>query len=195
MIENIINSLNLIIAQTQYNSGTLFAIVLLLWSVFLVTSIDKNLILYFGLIPRKIRGIPGIFLAPFLHASFNHIFFNTIPLIVLSNFILLQGLPYYLLVTFLITVLSGFAVWCFGKPGIHIGASGVITGYWGFLVINAYQQGGLLNVILGVVSVYYFAGIFLGIFPQKKGVSWEAHLFGLLAGLLTSYLLSPQFYN
>ncbi|HAT8247575.1 TPA: rhomboid family intramembrane serine protease, partial [Legionella pneumophila] len=70
----------------------------------------------------------------------------------------------------------------------------LITGYWGFLVYNIYQTGTLTTIILGLLSLYYFAGIFLGIFPGEKGVSWQGHLFGLLAGFLTSYLLEiyPQ---
>ncbi len=69
-----------------------------------------------------------------------------------------------------------------------MGASGLITGYWGLLITDILQQGTLTAIILGVISLYYFAGIFLGVFPGKKGVSWEGHLFGLLAGLITSYL-------
>lgn len=130
-----------------------------------------------------------IFFAPLLHANFNHIFFNSIPLIVLSNFILINGVNYYLTVTLFITVISGAAIWCFAKPGLHVGASALITGYWGFLVSNIYQNGTLTTFILGLLSIYYFAGLFLGIFPREKGVSWEGHLFGLLAGFATSYII------
>lgn len=188
MFDELTNSLNLIIAQTQYNSSTLAIILIVLWLVFFITQLDKNLLLL-GIIPRKLRGLPGIIFAPFLHANFNHLFFNSIPLVVLSNFILINGLHYYIVVTVLIALLSGFATWCFAKPGVHVGASGVITGYWGLLVSNLYNSASITTFILGLISIYYFAGIFLGVFPGKKGVSWEAHLFGLLAGLATSYLL------
>ena len=96
-------------------------------------------------------------------------------------------MDYYLQVTLCITLLSGVLIWCFAKPGIHVGASAVITGYWALLVSNMYQEGTLTAIILGIVSVYYFAGIFLGVFPGRKGVSWEGHLFGLVAGFATSY--------
>jgi membrane associated rhomboid family serine protease len=189
MLDELYNSLNLIITQTQNNSSILAVILLIPWSLFFVSRFINRKILLLGIIPRRIRGLPGIFFAPLLHANFNHIFFNSIPLLVLSNFILIDGLYYYLVVTVIITVLSGIAIWCFAKPGLHVGASGVITGYWGFLVSNIYQNGTLTTLILGIISLYYFAGIFLGIFPREKGISWEAHLFGLLAGLATSYLL------
>jgi membrane associated rhomboid family serine protease len=189
MLDELNNSLNLIITQTQNNSSILGLILLILWSLFFVSQFISRKILLLGIIPRHIRGLPGILFAPLLHANFNHIFFNTIPLLVLSNFILINGLYYYLVVTVMITILSGIAVWCFAKPGVHVGASGLITGYWSLLVSSMYQSSTLTTLILGIVSLYYFAGIFLGIFPREKGVSWEAHLFGLLAGLATSYLL------
>lgn len=77
--------------------------------------------------------------------------FNSIPLVVLSNFILINGLNYFLVVTVMITILSGIAIWCFAKPGLHVGASGLITGYWGFLVSNIYQKGTLTTIILGII--------------------------------------------
>lgn len=188
MLDELYDSLHLIISQTQNNFSILAIMMFILWLIFFVSMFDRKLLLL-GIIPRHVRGIPGILFAPLLHYNFNHIFFNSIPLLVLSNFILINGLNYFLIVTLMITVLSGIAVWCFGKPAIHVGASGVITGYWGFLVSNIYQKGSLTTVILGIISIYYFAGLFLGIFPKDKGVSWESHFFGLLAGLATSYLL------
>ena len=186
MLEQLNASLALIINQTEMNAHDLAIIILIPWLVFLISNLTGQRLLILGIFPRHLYGIPGIFFAPLLHANFNHIFFNSIPLVVLSNFLLIHGLNYFLEVTFYITVLSGFLIWCFGKPGIHIGASAVITGYWALLVSNMYQQGTLTAIILGLISLYYFAGIFLGVFPGKKGVSWEGHLFGFLAGLATS---------
>ena len=191
LLDDLANSVTLINSQIQNSLLQVGLIILTLWIAFLLTCFNKNLLIL-GIIPRKIYGLPGILFAPFLHANFNHLFFNTIPLAVLSSFILTNGLLYYILVTALITILSGFAIWCFAKNGIHIGASALITGYWGFLVSSIYQHTTTTTLILGGLSLYYFAGIFLGIFPRERGVSWEGHLFGLLAGVATSYLLSNQ---
>lgn len=195
-IETITSSLNLIIYQTKLHADILINIVAVLWICFALTVISGKRLLLLGIIPRHLLGLPGIVFSPFLHASFNHLFFNTIPLVVLSNFILIQGLPYFYEVTVLITLISGTLIWCFAKPGIHVGASAVVTGYWGLLVSNIYQEGGVTTVILGLISLYYFAGIFFGIFPGgKKGVSWEGHLFGLIAGLVTAYLMKNHVLN
>lgn len=189
MLNELNNSLTLIIQQTKTNAHDLSIILLIPWAIFMVNQCLGKRLLLLGIIPRRWYGLPGILFAPLLHANFNHLFFNSIPLLVLSNFLLIPGLYYFIFVTLLITLLSGFLIWCFAKPGLHVGASAVITGYWGLLVSNIYREGSVTAVILGGISLYYFAGIFLGVFPGKKGVSWEGHLFGLLAGLLTSYLL------
>ena len=189
MLQQLNSSLTLIINQTKMNAHALIIILLTLWGVFIISQLTGKRLLMLGITPRRLYGLPGIFFAPFLHANFNHVFFNSIPLVVLSNFLLINGLTYFLQVTAMIMLLSGLLIWCFAKPGLHVGASAVITGYWALLVSNIYHQGTLTAIILGVISLYYFAGIFLGIFPGKKGVSWEGHLFGLLAGLATSYFL------
>ena len=192
MLNELNDSLALIIDQTNKNANILALILIVPWAVFIMIQLTRKQLLLLGITPRRIHGLPGILFAPLLHANFNHLFFNSIPLLVLSNFILIQGLNYYLEATLLITLISGFLIWCFAKPGLHIGASAVITGYWALLVCNIYQQGTLTAIILGIICLYYFAGIFLGIFPGKKGVSWEGHLFGLLAGFATGYLFSHQ---
>lgn len=189
MLETLVDGFNVIVDQTKNNMHFLSGILALLWGIYFIDQLLGQRLLYFGIQPRRMAGLPGIFCAPFLHAHFNHIFFNSIPLVVLANFVLIQGTPYFYEVSFLIILLSGLMTWLFAYSGIHIGASGVITGYWGLLVSNIYQQGTVVAIILGVICIYYFAGIFLSIFPGKRGVSWQGHLFGLISGLLTSHLM------
>ncbi|MCH9755624.1 MAG: rhomboid family intramembrane serine protease [Gammaproteobacteria bacterium] len=190
MANALFNSILFITHQIQLNLTTLAWITMILWAVFFLNKALGGVLLLLGIVPRKIYGLPGIVCSPFLHANFNHLFFNTVPLLVLSAFILVNGLPYFLLATASITLLSGTLIWLFAKSGRHVGASGVITGYWGLLIVDIYQEGSATAILLGIVSLYYFAGIFFGIFPGKKGVSWEGHLFGLLAGIATSFLLN-----
>lgn len=189
MLQQITQSLELIIQQTQANSYVLMSILLIVWAVFIITSLMPQF-LYLGIIPRRLAGLPGIFFSPLLHANFNHIFFNSIPLVVLSNFLLIHGIDYFIFVTIVLTLSSGFLLWCFGKPGLHIGASGLITAYWALLVSDVYYQPtNMTTIILGLISAYYFAGIFLNVFPSKRGVSWEGHFFGLISGFLLSFFM------
>ena len=187
MINELVLSLTIIIKEFKINMPYLLWIVGTIWGMYGLTCITHKKLLYLGIIPRRLYGLPGIVFSPFLHANFNHVFFNTIPLVVLSNFILIGGLHYYLYVTLVIAIISGFLIWCFAKSGIHIGASSVITGYWALLVSNIYEQGTVIAVILGILCLYYFIGILYSIFPSEKGISWEGHLFGCIAGGLVSF--------
>jgi len=164
-----------------------------LWGVHLVNALSGYKLNRLGLIPRNVMGIPGIFFAPFLHGDFNHLFFNSIPFFVLSNFILLQGTEVYLMVTFWVILLGGGLIWLLGRQGIHIGASSLIMGYWSYLLIDAYEQGTTLAIILGFIVLYYFGSMFFSILPSKESTSFEGHFFGMLGGIGTYFLLPHLF--
>ena len=178
---------NLIITLSKANFDYLLWLLAFLWGLNLINWWLLNSFLnHFGIIPRHILGIPGIFISPFLHADFNHLFFNSIPLLALANFVLMQGLPMFLKVTFYIVTLSGILVWLFGRRGIHIGASALIMGYWSYLLANAYFYPSGTSLIIGIITIYYFGGLILGLFPSEQKVSWEGHLSGFFAGLFTA---------
>lgn len=189
MLEQLADSLALIANETKKNSWVLSQILLLLWGIYAINRLLGNRLLYLGIRPRHVLGLPGIAFSPFLHVNFNHLFFNSIPLIVFANFILIQGHPLFLHITVLIILFSGSLIWCFAVPGLHVGASSVITGYWGYLVAHAYYQNSTTSILFAGVCLFYFAGILWSIFPGKKQVSWQGHLFGLISGLSVAYYL------
>lgn len=162
-----------------------------LWVILVLNALVHYRLNIFGIYPRRLRGFPGIFLHPLLHGSFNHLFFNSIPLFVMLTFVLIYGMVPFVFITLLITILSGLATWLFGRNAIHVGASGLIMGYWGYLLVNAYVHPSILTYALGIVLLYYFGGLVLSIFPSEEKVSWEGHLFGLLAGITTAFLYPP----
>jgi len=143
-----------------------------------------------GIYPRSASGLIGIIFSPLLHANFNHLFFNSIPLFVLGMFILAFGQQIFIAVTLLIALLEGIAVWLFGRKYLHIGASGVISGYFGFILGLAYFQPTVISLVLAVVAVYYFGSIIAGVIPTSEAISWECHLAGLASGLLVMYLFT-----
>src|SRR3990167_3740932 len=96
MLNELASSLNIIVANTKHNLPYLLQIFSVLWGAYFLNLILGKKLLYLGIIPRHILGIPGIICSPFLHADFNHLFFNTIPIIILSDFILMNGIYYYL---------------------------------------------------------------------------------------------------
>lgn len=182
-----VDAIQTIVEQTQGNMYLIFILLGIMLGVLILKMLTGNLIYRFGIIPRHPATLIGIVCAPFIHANFNHFFFNAVAFFVLSDFLLISGPDLYFKVSAYIMFFSGLLTWGCARPGVHIGASGIITGYWSFLILNAYAQGGIISIILGLVSLYYFSGIFFGIFPGEKGTSWEGHLFGLIAGIITNY--------
>lgn len=165
----------------------------LLWIVELYnSSVGHSLGMSWGIRPRSEDGLVGILFWPFLHATTEHLISNTIPLAVLSWFVLLRGMKDYLIVTLGITLIAGAAIWLVARPAIHIGASGLIFGYFGFLVAAAWYERSLSSFVVSVLTIFLYGGIVWGVFPQETYISWEAHLFGLLAGLFMASLLGPD---
>lgn len=186
-LDNIASHLNFLVTASKVNFSYLLWFMGFLWGLNLINWFFlRSTLNYFGIIPRRLVGLPGIFLSPFLHADFNHLFFNSFPLIVLANLVLLNGLDRFLEVTFIIVVLSGLGVWLVGRRGIHIGASSLIMGYWSYLLANAYFYQNGMSLIIGIVTVYYFGSLVLGLFPSEEKVSWEGHLIGFLSGIVTA---------
>lgn len=143
-----------------------------------------------GIYPRHLTGLIGIIFSPFLHQNFNHLFFNSIPLFVLGLAVLAQGVPVFGWVSVIVIVIGGLGVWLFGSRGLHIGASGLVSGYFGYILATAYWDPSIITLLLGLLVIYYFGSIFLGIFPQEERISWESHLFGFLSGIGSAYVLS-----
>lgn len=186
-MHNLVNQLSMSVTLLQKNLFFVSILIGLLFAIHIVNWMVGYRLNYFGIWPRKLLSLPGIFISPFLHGDFNHVFFNSIPLFIMVSFVLLNGMAVFICVSFIIIILGGLATWLIGRPGVHIGASGVIMGYWSYLMVEAYKHPTVVSVALAVVCVYYFGGLVLNLFPTKIKSSWEAHFFGFLAGLAAVY--------
>ncbi len=195
MIENLslsyIDFFNLAKAELPF-MGYLLAGV---WAFNILNWLLRSPLNSLGIRPRNAFGLIGIIFAPVLHGNFNHLFFNTIPFFVLGMFLLALGQNTFIVVSVCIALGQGFLIWLFGRKAIHIGASGVISGYFGFILTLAYFQPTLISLVLAVITLYYFGSILFGIFPTEGLVSWESHLAGLVVGIGLAYLLytNPQY--
>ncbi len=146
-----------------------------------------------GVRPRSSDGLLGIVLAPFLHGNFAHLAANTIPFVVLGWFVMLQGVTRFWLVTVITAVVSGFGMWLLGESRtVHIGASGLIFGYFGYLLLRGYFERSASAVLWTILVVVLYGSMILGVLPGQMGISWQAHLFGFLGGGLAAYLLAPR---
>lgn len=174
--------------------ATVVVLVAVLWAVELANYLTGYRLSYLGVFPRHVETLPGILLWPFLHVSAEHLLINTTPLLVLGYFVALRGVVVFLQTCLLIIVIGGTAIWLFGRPAYHIGASGLVFGFFGFLVTVGIYERSLSALVIGLFTLIYYGGMLLSIFPADRFISWEAHVFGLLGGIVAGRLLgvSPR---
>lgn len=142
----------------------------------------------FGIRPRQTGWLPGVLLAPFLHAGWAHLAANSLPFLILGLLVFGRGEGKFWGVTTGIVVLGGLGVWLIGKSGtVHVGASGLIFGYFGYLVAAGWVERSLASVVRALVVVVLYGSILWGVLPTRAGVSWEGHLCGLLAGIAIAF--------
>lgn len=146
----------------------------------------------YGIIPRSAYGIRGILTAPLVHGSMAHIASNSVPLLVLSSltfyFYKRVAVPAFALIYFG----TGILVWMFARPVSHIGASGVVYGLVAFLFWNGITRGSVRSIILSLVVLFFYSGMFVGVLPNEAGVSWESHLLGSFSGILAAFWFKSQ---
>ena len=165
------------------------AFALLLWIVkFIELSLNISFSSY-GIFPGKLSGLAGIFLAPFLHGDFIHIFSNTIPLVVLGTSMIYLYPASSLIAIPSIYVLGGLGIWFFARPVTHIGASGLVYGFIGFVFFSGIFRRDSRAMALSLIVVFLYGGMIWGVLPMKESVSFESHLSGAVVGIVFAYLL------
>ncbi|MEH3052512.1 MAG: rhomboid family intramembrane serine protease [Patulibacter minatonensis] len=149
-------------------------------------ALDGDLDAY-GVRPRAIDGLDGILFMPFLHGSWDHLIGNTVPFLVLGATIALSGLARVVGVTVVIVLVSGLGTWLTAADNsVTIGASGVVFGYAAYLVVRSYYTRRLAHLFVGLVVLFTWgATLATGLVPTP-GVSWQAHLFGAVGGVLAA---------
>lgn len=190
MLDNLVEAFQTVGNSISEHLHIIFFILAVLWVIQIINAASGYRLNQFGILPRKKRGLFGILVSPFLHGSPSHLLFNSIPLFILSALIMVGGTTLFLGISILIILMTGIATWAWGRHAIHVGASGVIMGYWGFLLCNAYLHPSTLTIILGILCLYYLGSLFFSLFPTEERVSWEGHVFGFLSGLLTCFWIN-----
>ncbi|MEP5763339.1 MAG: rhomboid family intramembrane serine protease [Halieaceae bacterium] len=164
----------------------------LLWALHLfgfVTGLD---LYWLGVLPRTLDGLPGIASAPLIHGSWQHLFGNTLPILLLGS-MLVYGYPrtrWWALAG--IWLGSGLGVWLFARSSYHFGASGLAHGIFFYLFIGGILRRDKRSAALLMVAFYLYGGMLLTIFPRDPGVSFESHFFGALAGAGCAWLFSRR---
>src|SRR5215470_12790177 len=147
----------------------------------------------YGILPRSIGRLPEIFSAPFLHFSWDHIEGNSGPLFVFGLLAAYRGVKKFLGVTLIVAVTSGLGVWLFqGGNELTVGASGLIFGYFGYVLSRGLFDRNLIDALAAVVLGLSYAYILSVAIPGTPGVSWIGHLGGLVGGLACGWIFRTR---
>ncbi|MCP4134477.1 MAG: rhomboid family intramembrane serine protease [bacterium] len=165
---------------------TIGTFIVVLWVIFFVSKLFN---FRYGISPRSVAGLPGIFLAPFFHKNLQHIVSNSITLFFLGTLVLSLERRRFLMISFFIILGSGIGIWIFGRANIggyktaHMGISGLIYGYLGYAMALGIFKRKVVPVIISIIVFLLYGGALWGIVPGNPLISWEGHLFGLLSGI------------
>jgi membrane associated rhomboid family serine protease len=192
----------------QTHARVLRNLVLFTWGVHLVNwaVFRGRMAQFFGIRPRQASGLIGVVCAPFLHnwqsgsdnsadIAKNHVFGNTWAFIVMGWLILLQvGVETFIFVTVAIALIGGLGTWLIGRPAPHSGASGVIYGYLGFLLVHGVLSGNPVSYLFALLVAIGYGSTVTSLLPGRtpEGVSWEGHLTGFLAGVAMAIIMIRQ---
>ncbi len=182
-----------LVRELKTQGTVLGGLVAAMWVLELVDIVvfGQRLNLY-GIIPRNIIGLRGILFAPLLHGGLFHLIANTIPFLTLGWFVMLQATSDFFVVTGITMLISGLGVWLLGSSGVHVGASGVIFGYLGFLLARGFFERNIPSILLSLIVGFLYGGAIWGVLPTVPGISWEGHLFGFIGGIVAARFLSRR---
>ncbi|MGO9929890.1 MAG: rhomboid family intramembrane serine protease [Mycobacterium sp.] len=179
--------------------ATILTFVALLYLIELIDQLTRHSLDANGIRPLEADGLWGVIFAPVLHANWQHLMANTVPLLVLGFLMTLAGVSRFVWASVIVWILGGFGTWLIGNVGSncgptdHIGASGLIFGWLAFLLVFGIFVRRFWDIVIGLLVLLAYGGILLGAVPELDkcgGVSWQGHLCGALAGVLAAYLLS-----
>lgn len=163
--------------------------VALLWVLEAVDQASGNALDTFGVQPRRMDELLDVIPSAFMHFGFDHLIANTLPLLILGFLAALRGIGRFLSVALIIIVTSGIGVWLIAPAGSNTaGASGLIFGLFGYLLVRGFVDRRITDVALGAVVAVFYGSILWGVLPTEAGISWQGHLFGLVGGVLAAFV-------
>ncbi len=165
--------------------------VALLWVIQVINLLSGYKLNSWGIYPRELSGLGGILFAPFLHAGFYHLISNSVPMLILLALIYMSSARALVWVSISGILLGGLGVWVFGSNGYHVGASGLIFAFWGYLIADAWFRRSVRSILISVITLLLYGGLLFSLFSYRPYVSFSSHLFGLLAGVIAARLLAP----
>ncbi|WP_367997824.1 rhomboid family intramembrane serine protease [Tenacibaculum soleae] len=142
----------------------------------------------FGVFPRTLLGLKGIFFSPFIHSDTNHLFNNSIPLFVLSASVFYFYKDVAIKIFTYGLILTGILTWLIARKSFHIGASGIVYLLFSFVFFSGIIRKHYRLVALSFIIIFLYGSMIWYVLPIKEGVSWEGHLSGLIIGFILSMI-------
>lgn len=190
-LSSIAKDLHSMVQNIQAHALFICLLIVIALVIYLVNSACKNKLNILGVIPRKLIGLPGLIFAPWLHASITHWFMNAVFFFVLASMtIMIVSYKQFAYLCLFLSIGSGLLTWIFGRRAVHIGASGVVMGLWGFLLVYAVRNPSFIAIALAVIVLYFLGGMVINLIPKNDGHSWEGHVFGFIAGVTAAFMPS-----
>lgn len=169
-----------------------FRVVFFMWLVFFLEFRYGWNLSEFGIQPRTIPGLVGIITAPLIHGNLSHLVSNTIPLIFLGSTLFFFYPSIGKVVFFRTYFWTNILVWLFARPANHIGASGVVYSLAFFLIFFGFFRRDFLSLLISVLTLFLYGGVFYGVLPTDPRVSWESHFAGALVGITSAVTFSTK---
>jgi membrane associated rhomboid family serine protease len=165
------------------------ALIALMWLILIIDIVLPAHLTGFGIRPRTTEGLfPGILAAPLLHAGAPHLISNTIPLAVMGTIAALRDWRGMWTALACSLVVSGLGVWLLSPSwSVTVGASGVAFGLFGYLIARGVFIRSIADILISVLIVIIYGSLIWGILPSHPHVSWQAHLFGFIGGILAAF--------
>lgn len=144
-----------------------------------------------GIVSREFSGLDGVLWSPLLHYGWDHLIANTVPVLLFAFLAMSSGISQWVAVTSTIWLFSGLAVWLLGPPNaLTVGASGLAFGWLAYLLVRGVFNRAAGQLVLAAILLFLYGGMLFGVLPGERGVSWQGHLFGALAGVLAAWLVA-----
>jgi membrane associated rhomboid family serine protease len=181
------------IAEARKALFVMVGFLAILWIIQLVNAADHyELTIDYGIRPRQAGSLPYILTAPFLHVSWTHIESNSGPLFIFGFLAAYRGVVRFLGLTGLVIIVSGLAEWFTGTKGtVGVGASGVVFGYLGYILVKGFFDRHGIDILIGAVMALCFAYQFTVLLPHA-GIGWQAHIGGLAAGVVGGWIFRDR---
>jgi membrane associated rhomboid family serine protease len=182
-----------LVAEARKALFVMVGFLAILWLVQLANFADGyRLSNAYGINPHDVHSLPYLLTGPFLHVSWTHIESNSGPLFIFGFLAAYRGVGRFFWLTGLVIVTSGLAAWVFGTPRmIGVGASGVVFGYLGYVLVKGFFDRHGIDIMIGAVMALCFAYQFTVLLP-KAGIGWQDHIGGLVGGLAGGWLFRDR---